>query len=379
MRGRACWRRRATRTSASSASWASSRTWTPPRRGAWQRRSRPVRRRSGSRSTPQRSRPRSARSATCSPGLPRFNRRSSRRCVKRTRLRVTSRSSTQAARAKLTRLLFWIPAPPSTQTVERARAGARLDDLARELERGGRSLGGSDRAPALLARDLSARGRHALRLSQPAAACARLAGAGGGHLRALSLPPRGDGARDDAGARGARPDRAVDRRRRCSDLRPMPSRFRRRSPTPSRVSPRSCWPCPPSRGCSTGAAWRSATSAGTRASLGFRRARAAEVLRALRSADIHRRAERTGPRAVRQPREPGTARVQRRDDRPRRVSRAPLPTQEPADAAAPRARAAQLGGPVSYGLVRGAGCSPARGCGARRRRLPRGRRSTSSG
>ena len=48
-------------------------------------------------------------------------------------------------------------------------------------------------------------------------------------------------------------------------------------------------------------------------------------------------------------------------------------TQEPADAAVRRARTAQLGGPVPCGLVRGAGRSPARGRGARRRRLPRGR------
>ena len=69
------------------------------------------------------------------------------------------------------------------------------------------------------------------------------------------------------------------------------------------------------------------------ASLAFRRAAAAPVHGALLAADVHRRPERAGPRAVRQPGEPRTPELRPRGDRVRRVSRLSPAAKGPTDAA----------------------------------------------
>ena len=167
----------------------------------------------------------------------------------------------EAAHAELTRLLFWIPAPPVTQTLSRFRPRWRGRSRLR-ITRPPRSRSGSSRAV----------------LSGQRPRCS---------LRPSSTP------------------RAVDRGKRSCRSRPPPSpmraiasatRSRRsRSPSPSRCPARRCcgpwrccsgtarrpgvracarrrsrWRSPGSSshlrrfGCSTAAGWRSATSAGTR-------------------------------------------------------------------------------------------------------------------
>ena len=181
---------------------------------------------------------------------------------------------TQAARAKLTRLLFWIPAPPSTQTASELVPALAWTISPANWSAAGAVLGEAiARQPfwpaiALLAAVMlfAFRGRlqRALVSLAPAAVTYeryRFRHVATALAMTLALAAPGPIVLWTAAT--------------LLGLRPMPSRFRRRSRTPSRVSPCSCWPCPPSRGCSIGAAWRSATSAGTRARSASPRARCA--------------------------------------------------------------------------------------------------------
>ena len=180
----------------------------------------------------------------------------------------------QAARATLTRLLFWIPAPPSTQTAsELVPALAWTVSPANWRAAGAVLREAIARQPfwpalALLAAVLlvAFRGRLQRTLVSLAPAAVTYERYRIGHASRRSRSP----------SRSRRPSRSCyGPRRRCSGMRPMPSRSRTRSATRSRGSPGSSSPCPPSRGCSTAAAWRSVTSAGTRRRSARRRARCA--------------------------------------------------------------------------------------------------------
>ena len=198
-----------------------------------------------------------------------------------------------AAHAKLTDLLFWIPSPPGNQTLSelvpslawtvspahwRAAAAILRDELARRPFWPALAL----LAAAIL---FALRGRLQRALVSLAPAAVTYERYRFGHAMAalaitfaLALP--GPIVLWTAAILlGAAPERQAF------------ARGTRRYA--ARRSPDSCWPCPPSHGCSTAAGWRSATSAGTRRRR-LRRARPPPVHGALRAAHLHRRAERAG-------------------------------------------------------------------------------------
>ncbi len=197
-----------------------------------------------------------------------------------------------------------------------APARRRVDGLARELARGRGGPAAGVRAQSVLARARPDRRGPPLRRAQPFAARPRVARARHRHLRALSRRPRARGTRDHRRPRGARRDRAVDRggpARWCA-RRPGvrgSARRRLRGDRPARPRPGRLHLAarPPRHG---GRPLRLGRGGG-----GLRGAGAPPVRGALRAADVRRRAEQRGSRAVRQPREPRPARVQPGDDRRR--------------------------------------------------------------
>ena len=230
----------------------------------------------------------------------------------------------QAARAKLTRFLLLDTRSAEHKDGWRVRTGARVAGIASELEGSRRSNATGTRTQALLARACAHRCNDAPCIARSLVAYARVALARRRDLRALSDRPRPRSARDHVCARAARPDGALDRGR---DARPCA-----RQP----ILPSGAWRCAAgdvqAPACDFHA--RMASRPERRGSPALRlgrgipwrgRARPAQIRHGLRAALLCRGLERTGSRAVRQPREPGASRFQSGDDYARRIPRAPLP------------------------------------------------------